>query len=66
MGMVGTVISDYMSPHCDPKLEDSKPIFLLTLLPLTMNHHTKFGYKRLCSWGDIVQINIHWHFEPFL
>ena len=23
-----TVISDYMSPHCDPELEDSKPIFL--------------------------------------
>ena len=26
--MVGTVISDEMSPHCDPELEDSKPIFL--------------------------------------
>ena len=26
--MVDTVISDYMSPQCDPKLEDSKLIFL--------------------------------------
>ena len=26
--MVETVISDQMSPYCDPKLEDSKPIFL--------------------------------------
>ena len=26
--MIGTVISDYMSPLYDPKLEDSKPIFL--------------------------------------
>ena len=28
IGMVDTVISDYMSPQCDPKLEDSKPIVL--------------------------------------
>ena len=26
--VVKTVISDYISPHCDPELEDSKPIFL--------------------------------------
>ena len=26
--MVETVISDYMRPHCDPELEDSKLIFL--------------------------------------
>ena len=26
--MVETVISDQMSPHCDPELEDSKPVFL--------------------------------------
>ena len=26
--MVGTVISDYISPHCDHDLDDSKPIFL--------------------------------------
>ena len=29
--MVETVISDYMSPHCNPELEESKLIFL---------HHT--------------------------
>ena len=26
--MAETVIPDYMSPHYDPELEDSKPIFL--------------------------------------
>ena len=26
--MVETVISDQMNPHCDPELEDGKPIFL--------------------------------------
>ena len=26
--MVETVIFDYISPHCDPQLEHSKPIFL--------------------------------------
>ena len=26
--MVETVISDYISPHCDFELEDSKPVFL--------------------------------------
>ena len=30
--MVATVISDYMSPHCDLELEDSKPIFLHDIL----------------------------------
>ena len=28
VGLVETVILDYMSPHYDPELEDSKPIFL--------------------------------------
>ena len=27
-GIVETVIFDQMSPHCDPELEESKPIFL--------------------------------------
>ena len=27
--VVERVIFDYMNPHCDPQLEDSKPIFLL-------------------------------------
>ena len=26
--MVETVITDYMSPHCDLDLDDGKPIFL--------------------------------------
>ena len=26
--MAERVIFDYMSPHCDPELEESKPIFL--------------------------------------
>ena len=26
--IIETVIFDYISPHCDPELEDSKPIFL--------------------------------------
>ena len=26
--LIETVIFDYMSPHCDPELQDSKPIFL--------------------------------------
>ena len=30
--MVETVISDQMSPHCDPELEDSKPIALHDIL----------------------------------
>ena len=28
IGMVEAVTFDYMSLHCDPKLEDSKPVFL--------------------------------------
>ena len=30
--MVETVVFDQMSPHCDPELEDSKPIFLHDIL----------------------------------
>ena len=30
--MLETVILDYMSPHCDLELEDSKPIFLCDTL----------------------------------
>ena len=26
--IIETVIFDYVSPHCNPELEDSKPIFL--------------------------------------
>ena len=30
--MVETIIVNQMSPHCDPELADSKPIFLLDTL----------------------------------
>ena len=46
--MVEIVTFDQMSPHCDPELEDSKPIFLHD----TSAHYvaqTKFGYKRFRS-----------------
>ena len=59
--MVETVISDQMSPYCDPELEDSKQIFL----PMMLHHHTKSGYRRFSSCGDIIQMNIHWNSEPF-
>ena len=31
-----------------------------------MPHHTKFGYKRFSSQGDIIQMNIHQNFDPIL
>ena len=31
-----------------------------------LHHHTRFGYRRFSSWGDIVQMNIQWNYEPFL
>ena len=37
----------------------------MTLSSIMMHHHFKFGYKRFCSWGDIIQKNIHWNFEHF-
>ena len=36
-----------------------------TLWPMTLHHHTKFGYRRFSSWGDIIQMNIHWNSESF-
>ena len=57
--MVQTVILDYMNPHYDPELEDSKPIFLHNTLAQDDVSLTKFGYKRFSSWVDIVQMDIH-------
>ena len=37
-----------------------------TLWPMMMHHNTMFDYKRFSSWEDIVKMNIHWNFEPFL
>ena len=49
--MVQTVISDYMSPNCDPELEDGKPIFLhddtLVAHDDSSLYNTKFGYRNL-------------------
>ena len=50
--MVETVISDKMSPHCDPELEDSKALF-------SLHNHTRFGDKMFCGSEDIVRTNIH-------
>ena len=33
---------------------------------MMLHHYTKFGYRRFSSWGDTVQINIHWNSEPLL
>ena len=46
--MVETVIFDQISPHCDPELEDSKPIFLLD----TLAHDVASTYQ---VWLQMVQ-----------
>ena len=55
-----------MSPHCDFDLEDGDQSLSMTLWPMIMNHHTKFGYRRLSSSEHIVRMNIYCHFEPSL
>ena len=59
--MVETVILDYMSHYYeyDPQLEDSKPIFLQNTLAYDDASPYQVWYKRSCSWGDIIQMNIH-------
>ena len=61
--MVETVISDYMSPHCDLELEDSKPIFLHDTLA-----HRLITIQSLVTKGSavIIHMNIDWNFELFL
>ena len=52
VGMVETVIFDYMSHHYDQHLEDGQTKqtnLLARRWPMTMYHHTKFGYKRFSS-----------------
>ena len=56
----------YMSPHCDFDLEDGDQSLSMTLWPMIMHHHTKFGYRRLSSSEHIVRMNIYCHFEPSL
>ena len=55
-----------MSLHCDLDLEDSNQSSCMTLWPMVLHQHTKFGYKQFSSWEDIVQMNTHWNSEPFL
>ena len=65
--MVETVILDYMSPHCDPGLEHSEPIFLCDILA----HDDASPYQ---VWFQKVRQlrryhpdeHIHLNFEPFL
>ena len=46
--MVETVISDQMSPHCDPELEDSELIFLHDALAhdVASTYQVWFGFHR--------------------
>ena len=46
--MAETVIFDQMSLHCDPELEDSKPIFL----PDTFDHDVASPYQ---VWSQKIQ-----------
>ena len=52
--MVETVISDQMSPQCDPELEDSKPIFSHD----TLAHHVALPYQ---VWLQKVQQLTRYH-----
>ena len=55
---------DDMSPHWDPYLYDSKQfLFCITLWLMMLHHHIKFGNKTFWGSEDIIQTNIHWHFE---
>ena len=64
--MVEAGILDQMSPHCDPKLDDSKPIFLHDTLAHDVASPYQVWLQKFSSWADIVQMNIHWNSEPFL
>ena len=46
-------------------LKTAKQSSCIILWLMMMHHPTKFGYKRFSSWGDIIQMNIQWDFEPF-
>ena len=47
--IVETVISDYISPHCDLELEDSKPIVSHDTLAMMMHYYRKSSCKRISS-----------------
>ena len=54
-----------MSPHWTLNLKTANQSSCLTLSTMMLHHHTKFGHRRFSSWGDIIQMNIHWNSEPF-
>ena len=64
--MVETVISDQTSPHCDPELEDSKPIFLHDTLAHDVASPYQVWLQNVQQLRRYVQMNIHWNSEPFL
>ena len=64
--MAETVILDYVSHHCDPELKTVNQSSCMTLWPMMLHHHSKFGYGRFSSCGDVTQLIIHWNSEPFL
>ena len=49
--MVEIVIFDQMSPHCDPELEDSKPVFLQD----TFAYDAASPYQSLVTDGSIAE-----------
>ena len=56
--MVETVIFDQMSPHCYPKLDDSKPIFLHD----TLAHDVcKIWLQKVQQLRRYLHTNIHWN-----
>ena len=54
-----------MNPHCDPELEDYKPIFLHDNLAHQVASPYQVWLKKASSWADIVQMNIHWNILNF-
>ena len=52
-----------LSLHCDLDIEHNEQIFLHTLFLMMLHDHTRFGDKIFCGSEDIVQTNIHQHFE---
>ena len=47
-------------------LKEANQYSCMALWPMMKHHDTKFAYKRFSSSEDIVQIDIHWNFEPLL
>ena len=54
------VIFNHMSLTVTLNLKTANQSSCMTLWPIMMHHHSKCGYRRFSSWGDIV----HWNSEP--